>query len=370
MILTCPACSTRYVVKDGAIPPTGRKVRCASCGESWHQDPDAAPEEAERMIDPPEPDVAEETVVEEAAAPASEDWSSDSYEEEAPVDEPQGEAFTSEAEEPEAEVMAAEPDDHEAVEEPQVMPPVDPDDWDEDDGGFADAESASGDEEALEQWDDDGGNEAIKEIAPEFDEPVEAPVAEEEPAEPAMMAARYDAELAEEVLPPGAPLVDEDEEPLSDLRFDPNDDEPDPPRSKRLMIILILLLVVVGGAVAFVYLAPPAWKAQLGMAAANSGDTPLQLVIDRQPQRQTLESGNELFVVAGRVVNPTESEQQVPPIRATLKDQQGKIVYRWTIAPPKPTLKPGESAAFNSAEVDVPAGAVDLKLDIGGQSAG
>lgn len=39
MILTCPACGTQYVVKDGAIPEGGRKVRCASCRHSWHQDP-------------------------------------------------------------------------------------------------------------------------------------------------------------------------------------------------------------------------------------------------------------------------------------------------------------------------------------------
>ena len=40
MILTCPACDTKYVVKDGAIPPGGRQVRCASCKHSWHQDPE------------------------------------------------------------------------------------------------------------------------------------------------------------------------------------------------------------------------------------------------------------------------------------------------------------------------------------------
>src|SRR5215217_3364754 len=40
MILTCPNCSTQYVVKDGAIPPEGRQVRCAACKHSWHQDPD------------------------------------------------------------------------------------------------------------------------------------------------------------------------------------------------------------------------------------------------------------------------------------------------------------------------------------------
>ena len=42
MILTCPACSTKYVVKDGAIPAGGRQVRCASCKHSWHQDPEEA----------------------------------------------------------------------------------------------------------------------------------------------------------------------------------------------------------------------------------------------------------------------------------------------------------------------------------------
>src|SRR5215213_5806525 len=42
MILTCPACDTKYVVKDGAIPPGGRQVRCASCKHSWHQDPEGA----------------------------------------------------------------------------------------------------------------------------------------------------------------------------------------------------------------------------------------------------------------------------------------------------------------------------------------
>ena len=41
MILTCPSCGTQYVVKDGAIPPEGRQVRCAACKHSWHQNPDA-----------------------------------------------------------------------------------------------------------------------------------------------------------------------------------------------------------------------------------------------------------------------------------------------------------------------------------------
>src|SRR5690242_19450077 len=64
MILTCPSCGTQYVVKDGAIPPEGRQVRCASCKHSWHQDAE--------VTDTLELQPAEE-VAAEPEAPASED---------------------------------------------------------------------------------------------------------------------------------------------------------------------------------------------------------------------------------------------------------------------------------------------------------
>src|SRR5581483_9746554 len=44
MILTCPSCGTRYSVDGSKFPPQGRTVRCAKCGHSWHQAPEAAAE--------------------------------------------------------------------------------------------------------------------------------------------------------------------------------------------------------------------------------------------------------------------------------------------------------------------------------------
>jgi predicted Zn finger-like uncharacterized protein len=62
MILTCPACATRYSVDDAKFPAGGRQVRCAKCGHSWFQDGPAA------QITPDEPAVAEPAA---EASPAS-----------------------------------------------------------------------------------------------------------------------------------------------------------------------------------------------------------------------------------------------------------------------------------------------------------
>jgi predicted Zn finger-like uncharacterized protein len=53
MILTCTSCGTRYSVDGSKFPAAGRTVRCAKCGNSWHQ----AGETAEAAPPPAIPDV-------------------------------------------------------------------------------------------------------------------------------------------------------------------------------------------------------------------------------------------------------------------------------------------------------------------------
>ena len=66
------------------------------------------------------------------------------------------------------------------------------------------------------------------------------------------------------------------------------------------------------------------------------------------------------------MINPTDEEQNVPPIQAELRDKQTKaVVHRWTIPPPARVLAPRSSASFNSAEIDVPKGGDELTITLG-----
>ena len=157
-------------------------------------------------------------------------------------------------------------------------------------------------------------------------------------------------------------------EPAPDDDFSPfaERDYVEPRKRSPIVALLLLLIIVAAIATAFWFLAPPEWKAKVGLASASA--TPLQLMITH-PDRQKLASGNELLTVTGRVINPTDQTHPVPPIFAQLKTRTGKVIYSWRIEPPAPTLGPGASASFNSAEVNVPAGGEDLTISLGSPKA-
>ncbi len=95
--------------------------------------------------------------------------------------------------------------------------------------------------------------------------------------------------------------------------------------------------------------------------------TPLKLVT-KPVDRHTF-NGNEIFAVSGSVLNPTDTRQTIPDIRADLRDAQKRIVFSWMIRPEAATLAPKAQIQFNSAKIDVPVNAQELVLSFSGEVA-
>lgn len=235
MILTCPACETRYLIADGAIPAAGRQVRCASCKHRWFQPgPEESQRESEQLpLPPPTPPVA-------AVAPAPS--------------------------------MAANR--------------IEGDDADTGEGETLPEEGARGPRWRIQ-------------------------------------------------VPP----------------------------IWRWALIGLLTLIALGligiGIARYMGLEP---KIQALIAQPSTTESPLLLDVTRQPERRILESGNELFAISGRIMNPTSEEQKIPDIRAELRDSKGQLVYGWIVTPPQRTLEARGSVEFNAAEVNVPRNAQRLTI--------
>lgn len=127
-------------------------------------------------------------------------------------------------------------------------------------------------------------------------------------------------------------------------------------------------VLLISGAGAIQFFGTPTIAAKLGIPIGQF-EVPLLLEVPLKPERQTLQNGNEMIAVVGKIINPTDTSQRVPDILAELRDAQGRVVYSWTISPPKRTISPRATTEFNSAEVNIPRGARALNLSFSGAEA-
>jgi len=125
-----------------------------------------------------------------------------------------------------------------------------------------------------------------------------------------------------------------------------------------------LVMLIAAGIV--LYSGAPGLASQLGLPIGPR-DTPLKIV-SKPIDHHDLDNGSEIFAISGNVLNPTDSRQQVPDIRAELRDEQGRLVYSWTIRPDAMMLAPHGQVAFNSAKLDVPVNAKKLVLSFSGEA--
>lgn len=110
------------------------------------------------------------------------------------------------------------------------------------------------------------------------------------------------------------------------------------------------------------------WSGAPGMATQlfrTAKGTPLEIV--SKPIDRHVFNGNDILAVSGTVRNPTDSRQPIPDIRADLRDAQRRIVFSWIIRPDTAVLPPKGEVQFDSAQVDVPVNAKELKLSFSGE---
>jgi hypothetical protein len=147
----------------------------------------------------------------------------------------------------------------------------------------------------------------------------------------------------------------------------PFDYEP-PFRSRRNPLKLWTAAAAVFAAISFATIAAvsywglPEWVPfSRPTFAVNEPD----LVLDFPPaqqDRRTLPNGSEFFGAVGTITNVGRETRSVPSILIVMRDEREKIVYSWVVAPPKPSLAPGEKATVVEAVTDVPRSAKFVEI--------
>ncbi|MEP2987394.1 MAG: MJ0042-type zinc finger domain-containing protein [Parasphingorhabdus sp.] len=123
-------------------------------------------------------------------------------------------------------------------------------------------------------------------------------------------------------------------------------------------IVFALLITGAGGALYAFGL--PNWFGDYQFASVE--ETPLLIELNPKQDRRTLQDGTEYFAASGTVINPTDSEHDIPPMLVVLRDASGRIVYSWKMKAPADSLAPGASVTFNEAKLDVPRAASQLEV--------
>jgi predicted Zn finger-like uncharacterized protein len=173
--------------------------------------------------------------------------------------------------------------------------------------------------------------------------------------------------------PPEPPRVFEDPSVAAPAAPDYDPFAPQPPFKPRrnparrwTMAAIVAGVSMLLGTAAILYSGAPGIAAQLGLGIGGEVQTPL-LFTDKNVDRRTMPNGSELFMVSGKVVNPSGSRQTVPDIRVELTDAHDRLVYSWRITPQVRALDAKGEMLFNGGKVDVPASAKVVQLSFASQ---
>lgn len=127
--------------------------------------------------------------------------------------------------------------------------------------------------------------------------------------------------------------------------------------------LAVLILVIGWSALRYRQIVASLWPQSSSLyAAMGLKVNALGIDIVGVTYRHQAENGQDVLAISGKLVNITNHELSVPPIRVALFDDDKRMLYHWNFTPDVATLRPGQAETFLTRLPSPPAGARRLEV--------
>lgn len=356
MIITCPRCSTRYVIDPAVLVPNGRAVGCTNCGHHWTQLP-SDPEPSQPPITDPAPEPVS------AAPPA------DAFE--APEPTP--------SEAPEEDLQVSSPPEPEEHDEPKAETEPEPDKGEKAELSLREDEGDAADTSAPASLDTHLQPNQADEFAADAEERPDVAVPSDEksefgPDEGRELGSDTVTQLGSDTVKDSEALADADRPESATAEPEP---EPIPAslrkgrspaeqaKQNQKKKPSVAMLAGIGALVALVVIAVVLILARGPLVSAFPGAGGLYRAVgllgdevgagleirDVRTARQR-DGADEMLTIEGTVANVTDQPLDLPSIRVSLSDADGEEIHFVTVPPEMPNVPPGETTSFEAVIVN------------------